>query len=137
MSEESTTARPARFAAGSGANGGASGVTLTAQELAAALRLGDSPEELAQATRLLAYATEAVEKHAPEAPETVQNEAAIRIAGYLYDAPMSSRGAGYAAVLRNSGAAGILLPYRVHRAGSTAGAGAGTPAPGAAPGAGR
>ena len=70
MSDESTTARPARFAAGSGANGGASGVTLTAQELAAALRLGDSPEELAQATRLLAYATEAVEKNAPEAPET-------------------------------------------------------------------
>ena len=112
-------------------------VTISAAELAAALRLGDSPEELAHATRLLAYATEAVEKHSPLAPKAVAAEAAIRIAGYLYDAPMSSRGAGYAAVLRNSGAAGILLPYRVHRAGSTAGAGAGTPAPGAAPGAGR
>ena len=54
MSEESTTARPARFA-GRGAND-ASGVTLTVAELAAALRLGDSAEELAQATRLLAYA---------------------------------------------------------------------------------
>ena len=38
-------------------------VTITAVELAAALRLGDSAEETAEATRLLAYATEAVTKH--------------------------------------------------------------------------
>ena len=112
-------------------------VAISAKDLAVALRLGSSAEELAQVTRLLAYATEAVEKHSPLAPEAAANEAVIRIAGYLYDAPTSSRGAGYAAVLRNSGAAGMLLPYRVHRAGSTSGAGAGTPAPGAAPGAGR
>ena len=112
-------------------------VTISAADLAAALRLGDSAEELAQVTRLLAYATEAVEKHSPLAPEAVQNEAVIRVAGYLYDMPTSSRGAGYAAVLRNSAAGSILLPYRIHRAGSTSGAGAGTSAPGAAPGAGR
>ena len=40
-------------------------VTLTAAQLVAALRLSDSPEELAEATRLLAYATEAVTKYAP------------------------------------------------------------------------
>ena len=112
-------------------------VKLTAQELAAALRLGDSAEELAHVTRLLAYATEAAVKFAPEAPSELLDESAIRIAGYLYDAPTAARGVGYAAVLRNSGAAGMLLPYRVHRAGSTSGAGAGTSAPGAAPGAGR
>ena len=42
-------------------------VTLTVEELKNALRLGDSPEELAEATRLLAYASEAVVKHAPSA----------------------------------------------------------------------
>ena len=41
-------------------------VTLTVEELAAALRLGDSPEELAEATRLLAYTSESVERHAPQ-----------------------------------------------------------------------
>ena len=40
-------------------------VTLTAAELRAALRLGDTAQELSQATRLLGYATEAVVKHAP------------------------------------------------------------------------
>ena len=92
-------------------------VKISAADLAAALRLGSSAEELAQATRLLAYASEAVVKNAPDAPQVVQTEAAIRIAGYLYDAPTAAKGASYAAVLRNSGAAGLLLPYRVHRAG--------------------
>ena len=109
-------------------------VTISAADLAAALRLGSSAEELAQVTRLLAYACEAVKKHSPLAPKAVATEAVIRVAGYLYDAPTAARGAGYAAVLRNSGAAGMLLPYRVHRAGSTAAPGA---APGAARGAGR
>ena len=124
MSEESTTARPVEFA-DLGANGGASGVTLTVAELSSALRLGSSPEELAQATRLLAFATLAVSKHAPEAPEIVQNEAAILVAGYIYDSPMAAKGASYSAVLRNCGAGSLLLPYRVHRAGSVAEAGRG------------
>ena len=95
-------------------------VTLTAAELAAALRLGDSTEETAEATRLLAFATAAVTKHAPAAPDVVQNEAAIRLSAYMFDMPNAGRGAGYADSIRNSGAAAILLPYRVHRAGSTA-----------------
>ena len=94
-------------------------MTLTVAELSAALRLGDTAEETAEATRLLAYATEAVTKHAPNAPAVVLNEAAIRLAGYLFDMPNAGRGAGYADALRNSGAAAQLLPYRVHRAGST------------------
>ena len=95
-------------------------VTRTAAELAAALRLGDSTEETAEATRLLAFATAAVTKHAPDAPDVVHNEAVVRLASYLFDMPNAGRGAGYADALRNSGAAAILLPYRVHRAGSTA-----------------
>ena len=94
-------------------------MTLTVAELSAALRLGDSAEETAEATRLLAFTTEAVTKHAPDAPDVAHNEAAIRLAGYLFDQPTAGRGAGYADSLRNSGALAILLPYRVHRAGAT------------------
>ena len=98
-------------------------VTLTAGQLSAALRLGSSAEEVAEATRLLAYATEAVTRHAPDAPDTVHNEAVTRLAAYHYDMPNAGRGSAYANGLRNSGAARILLAYREHRAGSTAGAG--------------
>lgn len=94
-------------------------VTRTATELAAALRLGSTTEETAQATRLLATATAAVTKHAPDAPDAIQDEAVIRVAGYLFDAPTAARGAGYGDILRNSGALALLLPYRVHRAGTT------------------
>ena len=41
-------------------------VTLTVAQLAAALRLGSSTEETDEATRLLAYSSEAVLRHAPE-----------------------------------------------------------------------
>ena len=92
-------------------------VTLTETELAAALRMGDAAEETAEATRLLAYASEAVTKHAGDAPDIAQNEASIRLAGYLYDQPFAPRGDGHSAALRNSGAASILSPYRVRRAG--------------------
>ena len=94
-------------------------MTLTAAQLAAALRLGDSTEETNEATRLLAYATEAVAKYA-DAPAATANEAAIRLASYLFDQPNAGRGVAFANALRNSGAAAILLPYRSHRAGSTA-----------------
>ena len=94
-------------------------ITLTEIELGAALRLGDSDEELAEVTRLLAYGLVAVEKHAPDAPDAVQNEALIRLAGYLFDQPNAGRGLSFANAFRNSGAAAILLPYRIHRAGST------------------
>ena len=94
-------------------------ITLTPAELAAALRLLGSDEEIAQVTRLLTYATERVEKHAPAAPDVVMNEACIRLAAYLFDQPYAPAGARYANALRNSGAGNILLPYRIHRAGST------------------
>ena len=92
-------------------------VTITSSELLAALRLGDSAEELAEATRLLAYASEAVVNHAPDAPDVAHNEAARRLAGYLFDQPEASRGMAYANALRNSGAARMLSNYRKHRAG--------------------
>ena len=93
-------------------------VTLTVDALLAAMRLGDSAEELAEATRLLDYSTLAVEQYAPEAPSAAQNEAVIRLASQMFDQPTATRGA-YANAMRNSGAARILMPYRIHRAGST------------------
>ena len=93
-------------------------VTLSIAELAAAMRVGDSTEETAEVTRLLAYATVEVERHAPEAVDTVHNEAAIRLASYLYDQPGTSSRANFASALRNSGAARMLLPYRIHKVGS-------------------
>ena len=97
-------------------------VTITVSELLAALRMGDSPEETAEATRLLSYATEAVTKHASDAPGVAHNEAAIRLAGYLFDQPFASRGQAYSSALVNSGASSILLPYRVHRLGAVSNA---------------
>ena len=98
-------------------------VDINVEALQDALRLGTTDAETAQATRLLAYATEAVEKHAPgeDVPVTIQNEAVVRLAGYLFDQPTAGRGAAYANALRNSGAAAILSPYRIHRAGSVEG----------------
>lgn len=93
-------------------------VTLTAAQLRAALRIGETREETAEATRLLAYATEAVTKHAPTAPDAVHTEACIRLTAFLYDQPTASRGDSFANALRSSGAARILLPYREHRAGA-------------------
>ena len=93
-------------------------VTLSVSELQDALRV-DSTEDTAQVTRLHGYVSVAVAKYAPDAPEVIQNEAAIRLAGFLYDRPNVS-GDAFANALRNSGAANILLPYRIHRAGSTA-----------------
>ena len=45
------------------------------------------------------------------------NEAVRRLAGFLFDQPEAGRSDGYSNALRNSAAARMLLPYRVHRAG--------------------
>ena len=98
-------------------------LTLTQAELSAALRLDDSPEEVAESTRLLAYATEAISRHLGDAyasaPTAIVNEAGIRLAAYLFDQPTAGRGLSFANAGRNSGAWAILLPFRIHRAGST------------------
>ena len=91
---------------------------VTADEFRAALRLGDAPEEVAEANRLYNYAVEAVERYAPGGSEAAKSEATIRLGSYLYDQPTSSRGDHYAAAGRNSGAWSILAPYRIRRAGT-------------------
>ncbi|MCY4394987.1 MAG: hypothetical protein OXC10_07630 [Rhodospirillaceae bacterium] len=102
-------------------------VTLTPEALAA--RIQGAATEPAAAESLLALAKARVELYAADAPEAVQNEAAIRYAGYM---AQSDFGAirkesigpsdieyvtNHAAGFRNSGAAGLLAPWRVRRAG--------------------
>ena len=96
-------------------HGGCAGmaVTLTAEQLAAAMRLGDSIEEMNEVVRLIAYASEAVVRHAPACPDVVHNEAAIRLCSYLFDQPTSSRRDAYANAMRNSGAGRMMLGYTV------------------------
>ncbi len=91
---------------------------ITADEFRAALRVGDSPEEQAETTRIYAYAVEAVEKYAAGAPEATKSEAIVRLGSYLFDQPTSARGDAYAAAGRNSGAWSILAPYRIRHAGT-------------------
>ena len=71
-----------------------------------------------------------VERYAPGAPQAVRDEAVIRLAGYLagadYGGILSETTVGsatlthapnHADAFRRSGAAGLLAPWRVRRAG--------------------
>ena len=92
-------------------------VTLKRAELAARLRLGRENEELNEVDRLLTYVQDAILQHCPDAPDSAHNEAATRLAAYIYDAPFSSANGRHSNFMRFSGAAAILTPYLVHRLG--------------------
>ena len=99
-------------------------VTLQAHVLANSLG-ADSTTAL----RLLEVARALIELYAPAAPEAVQNESAIRVAGWLYEQPAAaitreSEGeisTSYAvasmSALRHSGAMALLSVWRERRAG--------------------
>ena len=101
-------------------------VTLTDAGLAEALAIN-----AALAARLRPVAVALVERFAPDAPEAVQDEAAIRCAGWLAESPAgairsettgdvrtSFDGARSMGALRHSGAMGLLSPWKVRRAGA-------------------
>ena len=95
-------------------------VTITDVQLAAAMRIGDGSTALEEPQasvirRILGSSTAVVERYAPHAPESVHNEAVVRMAGYLYDAPpgMSTR---TASAMRDSGAMDLLSSWRIIRA---------------------
>ena len=89
--------------------------------------------DVERAGELLTAATARVEQYAPDAPESIKNEAIIRLCGYAFEsttyggfgairemrtgdsthAPVTT----HAAMFTRSGAAGLLSPYRVRRAG--------------------
>ena len=99
-------------------------VTITATALAEAVGTDSTT-----ATRLLAVATELVTRHAPDAPDAIQNEAAIRCAGWLAEQPSAaitsetegdirtSYAPAMTSALRHSGGMALLSPWRVRRAG--------------------
>ena len=99
-------------------------VTITAAELGQAVGV-----DLTTATRLLAVAAALVNRYAPDAPDAVANEAAIRAAGWLAEQPSASITSetegdirtSYAptmlSALRHSGAMALLSPWKVRRAG--------------------
>lgn len=101
-------------------------VTITAGDLGAAAQLADHD----QATRLLAVVTALVERYAPDAPEEVLNEAAVRCAGWLAHTAAGSiarvetgpkateYAVGQKGALRHSGAMSLLAPWKMRRAGA-------------------
>ena len=119
-------------------------VTLTAAALAVRLRIIVTETEytdLAQGlqdtvTGLLTTGTLIVERYAPIAPEAAQNEALIRLAGWLHDTdPAEIR--RVQSPLMHSGAAAVIAPWRRQTsATSTADATSTAAAAGAVPGAG-
>lgn len=82
------------------------------------------------ATRLLAVATALVERCAPAAPDPVQDQSALMVAGWLHGQPKASIGAATAgplsvtymrshlSALRHSGAMALLSPFKTRRAGA-------------------
>ena len=95
-------------------------VTATIPEIVRSIRAVDNPAVTAVLTVYLGYATTEVTRIAPTAPDVVHNRAATSIVGYLYDRPTAWRMMAFSNVIRNSGAGAMLLPYRAHRAGTTA-----------------
>ena len=92
-------------------------VTITAADFRLELRLANSTEERTLSARVLAYASEAVVKFAPECPDVVHNEACVRLGAYVYDKPSAPMGDRYANAMRSSGAERAMLPYRNHGGG--------------------
>ena len=100
-------------------------VTITADELQSLLGV-----DATTATRLLPVCTALVERYAPAAPGPVQDEAVVRTAAWLHEAPsggQTSEGIGdistrYAAssqsALRHSGGMALLSPWKVRRGGA-------------------
>ena len=97
-------------------------MALTDTILARAMRIGNTPEEMAEVARLRVVAETSVTRHlnGADCPEEIQDESSVRLAAYLYDQPNNGRGVGFANAMRNSGAAALLLPWRIHRAGNVA-----------------
>ncbi len=99
-------------------------VTISAAVVAAA-----TGTDSATAERLLAVAMALVARYGADAPDEVENEAALRVAGYLFAQPkasiraesVGSISADFApsrqGALRHSGAMSLLSPWKIRRAG--------------------
>ena len=96
-------------------------VTLTAQQLAYRMRLiADTTAvleepQLGVVNAVLSAASALVLEYAPGAPDAIHNEAATRLAGFLYDSPPGSS-TRFQNAMQQSGATALLTAYRVRRA---------------------
>ena len=103
-------------------------ITLTVAQVKFATGIGTLSDT--DATRLGSMAAELVEKYAPDAPDGVKLEAAMRCVGWWTQSaafPVSSRSFGNAGSVdyaltrlnpvQHSGAAMILTPWRIHTMG--------------------
>ena len=100
-------------------------VTITVAELAEAVGVDSTT-----AARLLAVATELVNRYAPDAPDAIAKEGVIRAGGWLSEQPAASITGesegdvrtSYApsmqSALRHSGAMALLSPWKVRRGGA-------------------
>ena len=94
-------------------------LTITISQLSQALRLtvtgSPDPPYLAIISRQLAVATAMIESYAnDDCPDDVKNEAAIRLVGYLLDAPTVNPSRNVSTpegAFRNSGAKALLSPW--------------------------
>lgn len=110
-------------------------VTITQSAATVAVRAATSEDDIppAIATAIgIAWpaAVALVQEHASVAPDDVHNAAAVRLLGWLWDSDPAESASGRA--LQLSGAANLLQPWRVHRAGAI-GAAQGEPGPAPAP----
>lgn len=97
---------------------------ITAAKLAAILGT-----DMATAERLLEVASLLVDNYASNAPHAIKNEAVLRCAGWLHQAPSggqrsesegdvsTSFSPGATGALRHSGAMSLLSPFKIRRAG--------------------
>lgn len=97
-------------------------VTRTLAQLAADLRMGDGTTaptgpEAVILERVAATARAMVEHYAPDAPDAIHNESYVRLSGWMVDVDPSGMTPGGPAAMRSSGAASILAPYKIRRAG--------------------
>ena len=96
-------------------------MAITVQDLATALRLITADDDAlddvqtAQLERLAGVAAALVESYAPEAPQAIQDEASIRVAGYLFDIAPDDRNIPQNAFV-SSGAMALLSFWREQRA---------------------
>ena len=93
-------------------------LTITVAQLSQALRLtvtgSPAPPYLAIITRQLAVAESQIEAYATAAPDDTKNEAAIRMVGYLLDAPTANPSRNVSTpegAFRNSGAKSLLANW--------------------------
>ena len=89
---------------------------LSLADLKLALRVeGDEFDDML--TRNLAAANERIERTAPGTPTATKGEAAIRFVAFLFEGPDSNE-ISQAGAWRRCGAAGLLSPWTVRRAGT-------------------